>query len=138
MSAANSIFILSVLWIVYHVVLLDLHVDCDVHVLLRGDMGFSRDDLINFRNSTNCTGKYISVLQENGLCRPIGPNRGTRAGIQTKSKIHKIPIIISNRITSPSPSAQQGADPSNFAPLPKYDLPTFLNVNARSLTKKIG
>ncbi len=33
--------------------------------------------------------------------------------------------------------SQQGPNPNNFAQLPKYDLPTFLNVNARSLTKKL-
>ncbi len=137
MIAVNSILCLSLLWIVYHVVLLDVQVDCDVHVLLRGDMGFSRDYLTSFRNSSHCSGKFISVLEEHGICRPIGPNRGTRAGAQVKNRTHKISTVISDRSSTPAPSGQQGANHVNFAPLPKYDLPVFLNVNARSLTKKL-
>ncbi len=57
-------------------------------------MTYTKDQLISLRNISHQNSGYVSVLKRNGIFRIEGP-RGTRGGIQTRSKVHKISIASS-------------------------------------------
>ncbi len=79
-------------------------------------MGYSREDLLTFRQSALVTGKYVSCLRRSGVCRPsIKEIRGTRAGQSVRSKIYSIKVVNNGALHSQNSSmSQQGISHSNL------------------------
>ncbi len=87
---------------------------------------YSKDQLIAIRNSSSYVSNgYVSVLKENGIFK----HQGTRAGIQTRNKVHKISTISSQ---SRKPSQNESSHGINVSNLTKVDITKHIPAKCES------
>ncbi len=101
-------------------------------------MGYSRDELLSLRNISLTSGKYISVLRTSGICKPLRPIRGTRAGQSVKNQTFQIPVVKSQ--VHPVSNKQNGINHENIKTIKcTLDLSSetrFCHLNAQSCKNK--